>query len=140
MDQSDHCMARCAECLLLLGEYQEASQLFRIVATSCVNTNLRRFNAKDYWFRSLLCILGLPVYDPEKPDGPKPVRGTSKIVFEDSDEKYTYLLEQSDSIDHVDFMWKGCVEKRFIENIAVARHKGMFCYMVVAFFDCHCCC
>jgi hypothetical protein len=61
MDQSDLSLEKYAECLSRVGEYFEASRAFQTVAQSCVNTNLRRFNARDFLLKSIICLLSVPI-------------------------------------------------------------------------------
>ena len=67
LDQSDHCIQKSAECLIQIGEYREASQLYQMVARSCVNSNLRRFNALDHLLMAMLCLLAIPDTPPPVP-------------------------------------------------------------------------
>jgi len=60
IDQSDFCLQKCAECLILLGNYKEASNNYQILAKSCINTNLRRFNSHDHLLMSILCLMVIP--------------------------------------------------------------------------------
>lgn len=71
LDQSDFCLEKNAECLIELGQYEEASKLFEMVAKSCVNSNLRRFNTRDYLLKAVLCLFGVPEAKPYTiPSGP----------------------------------------------------------------------
>lgn len=60
IDQSDFCLQKCSECLILLGNYKEASNNYQILAKSCINTNLRRFNSHDHLLMSILCLMAIP--------------------------------------------------------------------------------
>jgi len=60
IDQSDFCLQKCAECLVLLGNYKEASNNYQILAKSCINTNLRRFSSHDHLLMSILCMMVIP--------------------------------------------------------------------------------
>ncbi len=124
LDQSDLCMERCAECLVYMNEFQEASNIYKVIAASCVNTNLRRFNARDFILKSLLCILGIaidvdysvlsiPTNGPGSPNtkggaaGSSPGKSSNKrLTFVDANQKYSFLLLHADNYDQVDFMWR----------------------------------
>mmetsp|Transcript_24628 Transcript_24628/g.41061 ORF Transcript_24628/g.41061 Transcript_24628/m.41061 type:complete len:556 (+) Transcript_24628:71-1738(+) len=67
LDQSDLCMEKAAECFVRIGSFHEASDLYMTIAKSCVNSNLRRFNARDYLLMTILCHLGVPEPAPKKP-------------------------------------------------------------------------
>ncbi|KAJ1401814.1 soluble NSF attachment protein [Ochromonadaceae sp. CCMP2298] len=60
LDQSDHCMQKAAECFIKVQSYAEAADLYLLIARSCVNSNLRRFNARDHLLMAILCHLAIP--------------------------------------------------------------------------------
>ncbi len=141
LDQSDLCMEKCAECLLYMNEFQDASNLYKLIATSCVNTNLRRFNARDFILKSLLSILGIAVdvdysilsapHDKDAKQSPtKPGAVSSesekkkKLTFVDSDQKYSFLMLHTNNYDKIDFMWRCSKEKLFMKNLIEARQQG----------------
>ena len=64
LDQSDFCVEKNAECLIHIGEYEEASKQYELIARSCVCSNLRRFNARDYLLKALICYFGVPETKP----------------------------------------------------------------------------
>ena len=60
--QSDFCLEKKAECYVLLGKnHEEASSIYESIAESCVRSNLRRFNARDYLLKAILCLIGTPI-------------------------------------------------------------------------------
>lgn len=136
LDQSDHCLEKCAECLIQLGDYKEASHLYQMVSRSCVNSNLRRFNSLDHLLMSILCLMAvpdttepepLPTYTPQKAAGKSPSGNSPDGNFTPTEEapmyqtKYDQIYTINEQFDTVDFMWRRSKEKLFVRNILKAR-------------------
>eukprot|EP01038_Epipyxis_sp_PR26KG_P007068 gene7068-9647_t len=133
IDQSDICLDKAAECLIRIGEYFEACKTYEIIAKSCVNTNLRRFNARDYLLKALFCLIGIPVdgmYNPIQINLNKnsaAIDATPNEVeeptmqFSSSQDKYEQIIIKCKQYEEIDFMWKCCIEYSFIKNIMAAR-------------------
>jgi hypothetical protein len=147
LDQSDHCLEKCAECLIRMGDYKEASQLFQMVARSCVNSNLRRFNSLDHLLMAMLCLLAIP--EAQRPTeaeiqaAAKQAQATSTPTqpksfhdnepdWNDNDEqeeeyvpmyqtKFEILSAANERMEKVDFLWRRSKEKLFMRNIIKAR-------------------
>ena len=65
-DQSDLCFEQAGYCYMQMEQQlEDASFIFETLAESCMRTNLRRFQARDYLFKSILCLIGIPMPDPE---------------------------------------------------------------------------
>jgi hypothetical protein len=130
LDQSDYCFEKCVQCLIMVDKLQDARDMLEIIAASCVQTNLRRFHARDYLMRAVFCELGKPMImvDAE----PDPLAG-KVIIFNDkpimdaintaSKNKYDSVIELMHRYENIDFMWKNCKEKRFIMNLIDLRLK-----------------
>eukprot|EP01032_Pedospumella_encystans_P019566 gene19566-22245_t len=141
LDQSDHCLEKCAECLIQLGDYKEASHLYQMVSRSCVNSNLRRFTSLDHLLMSILCLMAIPdSSEPElvggTPSGkseftssPNARGGGGGGQFTPRSEedaplyqtKYDRIYSMNEQFDHVDFLWRRSKEKQFIRNLLKAR-------------------
>mmetsp|Transcript_6988 Transcript_6988/g.10377 ORF Transcript_6988/g.10377 Transcript_6988/m.10377 type:complete len:275 (-) Transcript_6988:410-1234(-) len=144
LDQSDLCFERAAECLVRLTEFEEARSLFEKLATSCVGSNLRRFNAKLFLLKAILCAMAEKIditVEDCKAKMEEKQKNTSKhsTQFKDPDDdesvdvidyrtnsqrKYDaiYNLCEDDYI-RMDLLWKGSVERKFIKNLLAAREK-----------------
>ena len=150
IDQSDLCFAKAAECLVRLSDFEEARYLFESLAASAVRSNLRRFNAKNFLLKAFLCVLAENIeisveeykVKSEQQQNMLKSRATLKPVNEEGEDdaeevekekvdyrtnsrrKYDFLFDLCD-IDYVkiDFMWRGSIERKFIQNILTAREK-----------------
>lgn len=140
LDQSDHCLEKSAECLIRIGEYKEASHLYQLVAKSCVNSNLRRFNSLDHLLMSILCLMAVPEV-PKQPDiqalkTPPKNKGKSangSVAGTDVSEPETYaplyqtkyeaLYSVNEQFEKIDFLWRRSKEKLFVRNIIKARSE-----------------
>ena len=145
LDQSDHCLEKCAECLIQLGDYKEASHLFQMVSKSCVNSNLRRMYSLDHLLMSILCLMAIPdggepmlaPQDYMTPPRAKSTAGTPNDISPNGaghftprtqDEevplyqtKYDRLYSINEQFDKGDFMWRRSKDKLFVRNIIKAR-------------------
>ena len=106
-EQSDACLELSAECLIRCEEYQAAHDLYVLVAESCVQTNLRYFNARKKLLRAALCLMALPL---ESGDD----KGQNKYLT------VTLALEK---FERIDCLWQCCREYNFLNNVIEAREK-----------------
>ena len=128
LDQSDFCFEKCVQCYIMVNKLEEARTMLEMIAASCVQTNLRRFHARDYLMRATFCALGREMEIPDVV--PDPLAG-KVMIFNDkpimdainagSQAKYGVVLELMDQYDKIDFMWKNSKEKRFIKNLINLR-------------------
>ncbi len=58
---SQGCSIQAAQLAAKIGRNEQAAELFEKNAESCVSDSLRRYSAKDYFFRAGLCRLLLDV-------------------------------------------------------------------------------
>lgn len=104
-DRSDYCLVMAAYCFCEIKEYRIASDIYLLVAEGCVQSNLRKFNARSLLLNSLLCKLETPSSEDDA--------GALN--------KYELLLEQSNSFEKIDFSWSGSKESLFLKNIIHSR-------------------
>jgi len=55
---ANNCKEKAAYICMNIKQYDKADELFMDLAESCMRSNLLKFNAKGYYFRSLICLLG----------------------------------------------------------------------------------
>jgi tetratricopeptide (TPR) repeat protein len=104
-DRSDYCLFMAANCFCELKEYRVASDIYVLVAEGCVQSNLRKFNARTMLFNSILCKLDTPAAEDDV----------------DSVQKYDFLLEHCSSFEKIDYSWRGSKESLFVKNIIRCR-------------------
>eukprot|EP01040_Poterioochromonas_malhamensis_P001488 gene1488-1576_t len=65
LDQSDLCLEKAAECAVYLNNYTDAQGIYEIIAKSCINTNLRRFQSCRKLLKAIFCMFGkyVPIED-----------------------------------------------------------------------------
>lgn len=65
LDQSDLCLEKAAECAVYMNNYNDAQLIFEMIAKSCVNTNLRRFQACKKLLKGIFCMFSkyVPIED-----------------------------------------------------------------------------
>eukprot|EP00602_Paraphysomonas_sp_CaronLab_P011331 CAMPEP_0185040614 /NCGR_PEP_ID=MMETSP1103-20130426/38876_1 /TAXON_ID=36769 /ORGANISM="Paraphysomonas bandaiensis, Strain Caron Lab Isolate" /LENGTH=437 /DNA_ID=CAMNT_0027579989 /DNA_START=44 /DNA_END=1354 /DNA_ORIENTATION=+ len=105
-DQSDYCLEKSARCLIECKEYHAASELYVIVAESCVQGNMKFFNATPLLFRALLCEMAVPCNGDE---------GTQ--------EKYNNCKMLLTEFETIDVLWRCSKHARFIRNIISFREE-----------------
>ena len=54
-DRSDHCLYMAASCFCEIKEYRIASDIYMLVTERCVESYLRKFNARSMLFNCFLC-------------------------------------------------------------------------------------
>lgn len=80
-EASENCWVKSAECLLELNELADAKKEYELIAKGCVESNLRKFNARDYFFLSIFCLIADPMKIIPVPVDPNFVKGII-IYFE----------------------------------------------------------
>jgi hypothetical protein len=104
--------------------------MLEMIAASCVQTNLRRFHARDYLMRAVFCELGKPMVMVDAEPDPLAAK---VMIFNDkpimdaintaSRNKYDSVIELMHRYETIDFIWKNCKEKFFIMNLIDLRLK-----------------
>jgi alpha-soluble NSF attachment protein len=54
---ANKCMLKVAQYAAQLEEYEKAIQIYESVASSCLESSLLKYSAKEYFFRASLCHL-----------------------------------------------------------------------------------
>jgi hypothetical protein len=130
IDQSDHCLEKAALCFQELNELAKVKDLNEIIAKSCIQLNLRRFQAVDHLFIAALTLFSKPVeYEYSKRTeviwkvGLKydEIITPEMIVLEGSQAKYDPIKEQVEQYEEIDFMWRSSKERLFLQN--VIKHR-----------------
>lgn len=112
-EQSDLYLEKAAGCYVEVGEYMEAQRLFETIARSSVQSNLRKFNARDFLFRACLCSLAMPVHVPKLKDGI-----TVDISHPiDGEHKYEKVFQKIFYYETIDPLFRGSSEQKFLLNI-----------------------
>jgi tetratricopeptide (TPR) repeat protein len=117
-DQSDYCLEKAAECLIELGEYQAASDLYTIIAESYAQSNMKYFNCRDKLFRSIMCLFAKPM-EPEEIDEDD----YNAIDDGGSAQKYANIRSVIASHERIDVLWRCSKEVKFINNIIECREE-----------------
>lgn len=104
-DRSDYCIYMSALCYTDIKEYKIASDLFVLVAEGSIQSNLRKMNSRTMLLYSVFCRIALPA---EPHD-------------DNSFNKYEEILAYSESLEKLDFSWRGSKEALFIVNMVKAR-------------------
>ena len=104
-DRSDHCLFMAANCFCEIKEYLVASDLYMLVAEGCVQSNLRKFNARPMLLNSILCKLSTPIAEDDT----------------GGEKKYQTLLDQNVSLEKIDFSWRASKESLFVKNVIKSR-------------------
>lgn len=136
LDQSDYCLEKAAECYIYTGEYREAQKIYETLARNCVNSNLRRLQARTFLLWSCVCLLGQIVPTVEAEQRPSSPRNSSIGEVKKQPMIHTLSLEQLrakyltkysdvsillEDFAQIDFMWKTSRHSRFIDNILEFR-------------------
>ena len=111
-EQSDLYLEKAAGCHVEVSEYMEAQRLFETIARSSVQTNLRKFNARDFLFRACLCSFAVPVHVPKLKDGSVDI--THPI---DGEQKYEKVFQKIFYYETIDPLFRGSCEQKLLLNI-----------------------
>lgn len=127
-NQSDSCFEKTAECYVLNGiELDEASRIYEAIAESCVRSNLRRFNARDYLLKAILCLFGEQMPDIEADDDDDDDdEAVFKDVNENSDTKYNSIEWKVYEYEMTDYLWKCSKEALFLKVLICVFHLYAF--------------
>ena len=106
-DRSDYCLYMSALCYTDIKEYKIACDLFMLVAEGSIQSNLRQLNSRTMLLCSVLCRVGLQA----EPDDHNSVN------------KYEDILAFSESLEKLDFKWRGSKEALFVVNVIKARKE-----------------
>ena len=132
IDQSDHCLSLASCCYQELHLLDKVRELQEMVAYGCVQSNLRRFNARDHLFTAALTLFAKFVHYPTTDVTEKiwkvgmqdEVHVTPDDVIEKSSkEKYDDIIIQLRAYEEVDYQWRVCKEQKFLQNIIVHRRN-----------------
>ena len=125
LDQSDHCMEQAAFCMMELNELQEAQKLWELVAEGCVQSNLRRFHARDKLFFGILCMFGAEwKYPVGEVDMASEESTPDAIIARTSYQKYSEIEVKIVEYEMIDYMWRVAKEIDFFKNII--KHRLAF--------------
>jgi tetratricopeptide (TPR) repeat protein len=134
-NQSDSCFQKTAECYVLNGiELDEASRIYEAIAESCVRSNLRRFNARDYLLKAIFCLFGEPLPDIEADDDDDDDddEAVFKEVNENSETKYNSIEWKVHEYEVTDYLWKCSKEALFLKVLTCAylfvHHMNHYLY------------
>jgi hypothetical protein len=117
LDQSDACLEQAALCKMEIRELEDARELWELIATGCVQSNLRRFHARDKLFMGVLCMIGRVWKYPVHEVGDLEENSVEAIIDRISLLKYKEILELIDSYKQYDYLWPCTKEVVFFKNI-----------------------
>jgi tetratricopeptide (TPR) repeat protein len=107
--QSDLCLEKAAYCLIECGEHQQASDLFVLLAESCIQSNLKFFQSKFHLFHAVLCQLAIKVGQDAPP------------TDEDYENKYASIRTNISSYESIDTTWRCSKQALFLMNVINVR-------------------
>ena len=61
------CLVKVAQYTATMEKYEKAIQIYEQIATDCIQSNLLKYAAKDYFFKALLCHLCVGKYKYSSP-------------------------------------------------------------------------
>lgn len=117
LDQSDACLELAAECMIELKEYEEARGLWELVASGCVQSNLRRFHARDKLFMGIVCMIGTRYKYPVHMVDDTEENSVDSIVARTSKNKYSEISVKVAEYEQFDYLWRCAKEVEFFSNI-----------------------
>jgi alpha-soluble NSF attachment protein len=117
-EQSDICLERAATCFVEVKEYVEAQRLYELIAKSVSQTNLRKFNARDYLFRAALCSLAIHIKPQHLKNGNIDIDNPV-----DCAQKYEKFIQKVYFYESIDCFFGGSTEQRFLLNIQRFREQ-----------------
>jgi len=123
LDQSDACLELAANCMMEVKEYLEAQSLWELVASGCVQSNLRRFQARDKLFMGILCMIGIAYKYPVHELDDTVENSVEAIVARTSTKKYEPVLDKIKEYERIDYLWTAAKEVEFFKNIIEFRLK-----------------
>jgi tetratricopeptide (TPR) repeat protein len=111
-EQADICLETAATCCVEMKEYVDAQRLYELIAKSASQSNLRKFNARDYLFRAVLCSFAVHVRHPKTRNGEVDVDRSPDYVS-----KYEKVQQKLYFYETIDGFFRGSTEQRFLLNI-----------------------
>ena len=60
---ANKCLVKVAQYNATMEKYDKAVQIYEQIATDCIQSNLLKYAAKDYFFKALLCHLCIGNYN-----------------------------------------------------------------------------
>ena len=123
LDQSDACLELAANCMMEVKELDEARQLWELVASGCVQSNLRRFHARDKLFMGILCMIGVRIKYPVHELDDTAENSVEAIVARTSRAKYEQVNEMIFEYERIDYLWRCAKEIEFFKNVIEFRLK-----------------
>lgn len=121
LDQSDACLEAAAVAMMELKELDEARNLWELIASGCVQSNLRRFQARDALFMGVLCMVGIPWrYPYHELDGTEE-NTVEAIVDRVGQAKYSEIEAMIIEYEKIDYLWRCAKEIAFFKNIIKYR-------------------
>ena len=130
LDQSDYCLSLASRCYEELKLYEKVRELEELIAYGCVQSNLRRFNARDHLFTAALTLYGEFVQYPTTDVTEKIWRvgmqdeihvTPDDVIAKSSKEKYDAIMIQLRAYEEIDYQWRVCKEQKFLQNILTHR-------------------
>ena len=103
LDLSAVCQEKISHCHLELGNHAAAFDAYLECARSCAGSNLKRFNAKDYFLKCIFCDFATPL---------KASNG--------SELKYLKILKRNSEFESYDCSWRTSKESLFVKNVVEA--------------------
>lgn len=142
LEQSDYCLEKAAECYIHLGEYAEAHEMYETLARHCVQSNLRRFEARGYLLSAIICLFGTIIATAEleqqrpvsptvdapgsfAPEAPLPPPQMVPLSLEQLRlrylAKYNDILIKNDEYKSIDYLWGNSRHKKLVQNLVHYR-------------------
>jgi len=127
---ANKCLVKVAEYSATLEKYDKAIQIYEQIATDCIQSNLLKYAAKDYFFKALLCHLcvdslnashALTRYEDQYPAftdarEAKLIKSLSQEIDNQDVEAFTEAVKQYDSISRLD-SWHTTLLLRVKKNL-----------------------
>lgn len=148
MEQSELCQEKAAECYVHIGEYREAFRVYDSLANSCVSSNLRRFEARNFLMKAVICLFGeiiataevekrpgspnrpsspshgeLPAPSNNKNDGPLVTPLSLEQLQLRYLNKYSDIENKIMEYNSIDYLWKSSRHQKLLKNILKYRRE-----------------
>ncbi len=130
LDQSDLCLMKASTCFAELGELEKVKELEEMCAYGSVQSNLRRFNARGHIMSAVMTLLAKPINYQYGNVTEKILRHGMQdfkhvepedVIKEATVGKYDVISIAINEYDNLDYMWKPCKEKQFLQNVVKFR-------------------
>lgn len=140
LEQSDFCFEKAAECLIRIGDIEEAQLIYEKLAVSCVNSNLRRFRSTKLILKAILCMFALDVafkqptqedVDTEALREAESEASSYRYISAEKEptisgsmvEKYEEIYMKNNEYELIDYLWRCSKEKVFVQNLIEFRRN-----------------